>query len=90
MRDLVRQGRMARLRIPIPDSPGELSRVTAIIGEGGGNIVEVSHQRTFANLPAKLAAADFAIETRDASQMNEIRDLVKAAGYRAELLDVEV
>lgn len=90
MRDLVRQGRMARLRIPIPDSPGELSRVTAIIGEGGGNIVEVSHQRTFANLPAKLATADFAIETRDASQMNEIRDLVKAAGYRAELVDVEV
>ena len=81
---------MARPRIPIPDSPGELSRVTAIIGEGGGNIVEVSHQRTFANLPAKLATADFAIETRDASQMKEIRDLVKAAGYRAELVDVEV
>lgn len=90
MRDLVRQGRMARLRILIPDSPGELSRVTAIIGDGGGNIVEVGHQRTFAHVPAKVATADFTIETRDAQQMTEIRDRMVAAGYEAELVGVEL
>ena len=81
MRDLVRQGRLARLSITVSDSPGELARLTAIIAEHGGNVVDVNHTRAFANVPAKSASVHFAIETRDAEQMNAIVVALRAAGY---------
>ncbi len=90
MRDLVRKGRMARLRITLPDTPGELGRVTTIIGANGGNIVDVSHQRVFAGVAAKAATADFAIETRDAGQMDEIRSKIEEAGYKAKLVEPDI
>jgi len=37
MRGLVREGRLVRLRIEIPDTPGALSRATGMIGDSGGN-----------------------------------------------------
>ncbi len=82
MRDLVRQGRLAKLSITVSDSPGELARLTAIIAEHGGNVVDVDHTRAFANVPAKSASVHFAIETRDALQMNAIVAAMRAAGYQ--------
>ncbi|MCP5373072.1 MAG: threonine ammonia-lyase [Hyphomicrobiales bacterium] len=81
MRDLVRQGRMARLRVTVSDTPGELAHVTRIIGEGGGNIVDVAHLRAFSHAPAKSAEVDFALETRDADQMEAIVTALTQAGY---------
>ncbi len=86
LRDLFRQGRMARLRVPLGDVPGELSRVTAIIGAGGGNIVDVAHRRTLFHMPAKIATAEFAIETRDPQQMDSVRRTLIDAGFQAELI----
>ena len=81
MRDLVRQGRLAKLSIAVSDSPGELARLTAIIAEHGGNVVDVDHTRAFANVPAKSASVHFAIETRDALQMKAIVAALRIAGY---------
>ena len=47
LRGLVRDGRIVRLRLMIGDAPGQLARVTTVIGKLGGNIVEVQHQRLF-------------------------------------------
>ena len=86
LRDLFRQGRMARLRVPLGDFPGELARVTSIIGAHGGNIVDVVHRRTLFHVPAKVATAEFAIETRDPQQMETIREKLVEAGLKAELV----
>ena len=53
-RGLVRAGRMVRLRIEITDIPGALAKIAGIIGEKGGNIVEIYHQRLFHDVPVKL------------------------------------
>ena len=82
MRDLVRQGRMARLRVTVSDRPGELARLTAIIAEHGGNVVDVDHVRAFANVLAKAASIEFSIETRDANQMTAIVGTLRDAGYQ--------
>ena len=58
MRGLVREGRLVRLRIDIQDQPGVLGSVARLIGEAGGNIVEVYHQRLFHNVPLKQAELD--------------------------------
>ena len=65
MRGLMRDGRLVRLRVTIHDVAGSLARVAALIGEAGGNIVEVQHQRVFGAVSAKSPDVEFMIETRD-------------------------
>lgn len=81
LRDLVRQGRLARLRIRLGDTAGELARVAGLIGEAGGNIVDVAHQRVFSHLPAKDALIEVAVETRDDAQLAAVIERLDAAGY---------
>lgn len=89
MRDLVREGRLARLRIEIRDSPGSLADAARIAAENGGNIVDVEHHRVFAHVNIKSANLDLAVETRDAAHMQAILRAFEAAGYAARLLDQE-
>ena len=86
MRGLVRQGRLARLRISITDAPGVLARVSALIGDNGGNIVDVYHHRMFYDIPVKLAEMDVVIETQDASHVTRIIEKLVAAGFQARQL----
>src|SRR5665213_2291816 len=55
LRELSREGRILTLDVAIADQPGALSRVAALIGEAGGNILEVSHNRMLSGLSAKSA-----------------------------------
>jgi threonine dehydratase len=86
MRGLVRTGRMVRLRVEISDQPGLLARVAAVIGQKGGNIVEVYHQRLFQDVPVKLAELDVVLETRNPIHVGEILRALEAAGFRTRLL----
>ncbi len=87
MRDMVREGRIARLRVEIPDLPGALGRVCNIIGDLGENIIEVSHQRVFSTGPAKEAELVLAVETRDREHLQVILEGVGAEYSSVELLD---
>jgi threonine dehydratase len=81
MRGLVRSGRLARLDVDISDIPGSLARVTTIIGELGGNIVEVAHQRLYSDLTIRSAVLELAIETRDRHHTERIITGLCDAGY---------
>lgn len=81
MRELVREQRIVTLRIPIADQPGALSRVTQVIGEQGGNILDVFHRRLSTNVPAKSATLELSFEGRDAGHAETIIAAVRAAGF---------
>ncbi len=85
-RGLVRDGRMVRLRIGIIDRPGVLANVARLIGETGGNIIEVYHQRLFYDVPAKQAEVDAVIETRSAEHVHEIIAALEAGGFPTRVL----
>ena len=85
-RGLVRDGRLVRLRIAIVDQPGVLARVAHLIGEMGGNIIEVNHQRLFYDVPAKQADVDAIVETRNAEHVNEIIRNLKDGGFPTRVL----
>ncbi|MCH9012844.1 MAG: threonine ammonia-lyase [Proteobacteria bacterium] len=85
-RGLVRDGRMVRLRIGIVDRPGVLANVARLIGETGGNIIEVYHQRLFYDVPAKQADVDAVIETRSAEHVHEIIAALEAGGFPTRVL----
>jgi threonine dehydratase len=86
MRGLVRAGKLVRLRVEISDSPGVLAKITRIIGDKGGNIVEITHQRLFYDVSVKLAEVDAVVETRNRSHVAEIVAALDEAGFRTRLL----
>ncbi len=65
LRDLLRDGRLLRLHLQIPDRPGVLADIAGKIGNSGGNIIEVSHQRLFASSSVQAAELEVMVEARD-------------------------
>src|SRR5690606_1171647 len=64
VRELEREGRIVSLRLTSHDRPGLLATVAGVLGAQGANILEVSHSRSFLDVPAKRGTADLTIETR--------------------------
>jgi len=79
-RELAREGRLTELAIDIVDRPGQLAAVSNLLAEAGANIIEVSHQRTFSDLPAKGTLLELVIETRDRAHLDEVMARLGAAG----------
>ena len=65
LRNLLRDGRLLRLHLQIPDRPGVLADIAGKIGGCGGNIIEVSHQRLFASSSVQAAELEVMVEARD-------------------------
>jgi threonine dehydratase len=86
MRGLVRDGRLVRLRVTIHDAPGVLARISGLIGNTGGNIVEVYHQRLFHDVPVRQAEIDTVVETRNADHVKEIIQALEGGGFRTRML----
>ena len=79
--ELTREGRILTLELQIEDRPGMLARVATIIGEAGGNILEVSHNRMLAGTPAKSTTLSLVIEARDAAHAQDIRHQLVEGGF---------
>ena len=72
LRNLLRDGRLLRLHLQIPDRPGVLADIAGKIGNTGGNIIEVSHQRLFAAASVQAAELEVMVEARDPAHANLI------------------
>jgi threonine dehydratase len=72
LRNLLRDGRLLRLHLQIPDRPGVLADIAGKIGTSGGNIIEVSHQRLFAASSVQAAELEVMVEARDSAHADEI------------------
>ncbi len=83
-RGMAADGRLARITVHIPDRPGTLAKVLAVIGETGGSIKEVTHDRHFGPADVALARVSLVVETRDAGHVAEIHAALKAAGMMFE------
>ncbi|WP_257170802.1 threonine ammonia-lyase [Bradyrhizobium sp. SRS-191] len=82
-RELAREGRLTQLSIDIVDRPGQLAAVSTLLADAGANIIEVSHQRTFSDLPAKATLLELVIETRDQAHLNDVMTKLVAASFKA-------
>ncbi len=86
MRGLVREGRVVTLRIEISDTPGVLGKLALLVGQSGGNIIEIHHQRMFDDLPVKRADVDAVIETRNPEHYRDIIASLEKEGFPTRLL----
>jgi threonine dehydratase len=85
-RELAREGRLSQLCIDLVDRPGQLAAVATLLGEAGANIVEVSHQRTFSDLPAKGTLLEVVIETRDRAHLDDTVAKLRGAGFELDVV----
>jgi threonine dehydratase len=85
MRGLVRDARLVRLRVTMPDVSGSLAKVAALIAEAGGNIVEVQHQRIFGTTSVRSPEVEFLVETRDREHTEQLVARLRDSGIRVSL-----
>ena len=84
VRDLVRQGRIARLHVAAQDQPGALAAITAKVYEAGVNVIEINHSRIFTRLPAKDTMIEVECEAKDPESIDDVVSRLEAAGFRVE------
>ena len=83
-RGMVRAGRLARIRVGARDTPGVLTRITALVAQAGANIDEVHHQRAFSPLPAQSVQIELVLQTRNLEHVREVLVLLTQAGFEAQ------
>lgn len=81
LRNLLRDGRLLRLHLDIPDRPGVLADIATRVAEAGGNVIEVSHQRLFAAPSVQTAELELMVEVRDRVQADAIVAALEAGDY---------
>ena len=81
-RGLIMSGRKANLTIALEDKPGQLTRVSSIVAECGGNVVSVQYDGSDPNMPISSCFLKLGMETRDAAQIEQIRTELSKAGFQ--------
>jgi len=80
-RGLVKDGRLVRLRVHLPDYPGALHRLTGILADHRANIVETAYDRAYHGVNLGDTAIDMTMETRGPEHIAELLTALVAAGY---------
>jgi len=83
-RGLVKDGRLVRLRIHLPDYPGALHRLTGILADHRANIVETAYDRAYHGVNLGDTAIDITMETRGPDHIVELLAALVSAGYTHE------
>jgi len=84
---MVRDGRRLRLRILLPDYPGALEGLTAVISKARANIVETSYNRAHYGVSLNEAAIDITMETRGRDHASELLAALKSARYEFSVVE---
>jgi threonine dehydratase len=80
-RGLVKDGRLLRIRIHLPDHPGALQRLATVIAEQKANIIETRHDRAYYGVVLGDTVIDITMETRGPEHIAEIEAGLDAAAY---------
>ncbi|MGH2874911.1 MAG: threonine ammonia-lyase, partial [Solirubrobacteraceae bacterium] len=74
-------GRRFVLLARLPDRPGSLAVLLALIGELGANLLDVEHIREGFDLHVRESAVQLVLETRGSDHAHAVRRAVRRAGY---------
>ncbi|MBV8946145.1 MAG: threonine ammonia-lyase [Solirubrobacterales bacterium] len=74
-------GRRLVLLASLPDRPGSLAQLLALVGERGANLLDVGHIREGFDLHVRETAVQLVLETRSSAHAEQVRKAVREAGY---------
>ncbi len=79
-------GRYLVARTRVPDRPGELTKLLALIAEERGNVISVEHHREGMNVPVGATEIAFTVVTRDEDHCVDLLASLADSGYTVERL----
>jgi threonine dehydratase len=79
-------GRRLVLYSRVPDRPGALAGLLALVAEAGANLVDVEHLREGVDLHVRETGVQLVLETRSRAHAAEVLRAVRDAGYEARTL----
>jgi len=80
---LAQAGRSVRLLLDLPDVPGALARLAAILAGTRANILEIFHNRQTGEVVLGRAEVELVLSTRGPEHVEEIIALLQSEGYNA-------
>jgi threonine dehydratase len=83
-RGMVDDGRMARLVVTVRDRPGSLARLTQLVAREGANVLEIAHQRAFADISVGDVEIVMHLETRGRDHVDRIIRVLREDGTRVQ------
>lgn len=81
-RGLASSGRYLKMRIPLPDRPGQLARTSEIVADENANVVEVLHTRHGTGLQISQVELELHIETRGPEHADQVLEALRREGYQ--------
>lgn len=84
-RGLVRSHRLVQLQVEIPDVPGALAQLTAVLADLESNIIDIQHQRTFGVSSVRASRVALVLQMRGEEQIDQVLDALAGRGYEASL-----
>jgi threonine dehydratase len=78
---LAASGRYMTLRIPLPDRPGQLARVSELLAQAGANVIEVMHTRHGQGLQISEVILQLSVETRGEEHRAHVIEILGGAGF---------
>ncbi len=78
---LAASSRYMTMRIPLPDRPGQLSRVSELIAQAGANVIEVLHTRHGQGLQISEVILQISVETRGEEHKAHTLKVLRDAGF---------
>ncbi|HWH71079.1 MAG TPA: threonine ammonia-lyase [Candidatus Sulfotelmatobacter sp.] len=81
-RGLASDGRLCRFTATISDRPGGLARFAGLLAEEGASIIDITHDRAFADEDITTVAVHCVVETRDADHIKALRSRLNREGFR--------
>ena len=78
---LAASGRYMTLRIPLPDRPGQLARVSDLLAQAGANVTEVLHTRHGQGLQISEVVLQLSVETRGEEHRAHVIATLEEAGF---------
>lgn len=74
---LSKKGRLTEISVIVPDTPGLLSQMTAVIAKEKANVLQVHHDRVERGLQLREARIDFLLETTSLEHAERVREALK-------------
>ena len=79
--------RYLKLRIMLPDRPGQLARTAEIVSEQNANVVEVLHTRHGRGLQISEVELELHIETRGTEHRKQVINALRKEGFKVRISD---
>jgi threonine dehydratase len=80
-RGLASDGRLCRFTATISDRPGGLARFAGLIAEEGASIIDIAHDRAFAEDDISTVTVHCVVETRDEEHIAALRSRLDREGF---------